>query len=99
MAYNKEHEPAAVFIVVPLLSRQRHAEQPAVFTADAAQQQPPKQVSDAQSKRDAHISPGEYLWQEPVCIEHVEHVKNAEVVEQQKPPRHAPEKQSSLLLH
>ena len=64
------HLPA-VDGVVPFTPRQRHDEQPAVFTADAEQQQPPKHTFVEQSKGEIQLSPGEYVRHDPVCIEHV----------------------------
>ena len=97
-AADAEHSPADAG-VVPFAPRQRQAVHPAVFAADAAQQQPPRHTFVAQSKGDAHVSPGEKVRHDPLCIEHVEHERSADVAEQQKPPRHADEAHAESDAH
>ncbi len=78
--------------------KQRQAEHPAVCTADAAQQQPPRQRFVPQSKDDAHLSPGFTSEHAPVFETQVEQPRAAEELEQQKPPRQAEEAHVELAV-
>ena len=55
---SKEHEPA-VAGVTPPADQQRHSVQPEVRMPEELQQQPPRHLFAAQSKSEAHDSPGE----------------------------------------
>jgi len=90
------HSPA-VTAVVPFAPKQRHAVQPAVITADAAQQQPPLHMFVPQSKDDEHVSPGEYMTHAPLTYEHDLHERSDD--EQQNPPRHEDDAQDELDEH
>ena len=88
-------EPAEA-AVVEALDQQAQAVQPGVWRAAAAQQQPPRHWLEAQSKFEAHASPGEYVWQEPVAEEQALQPIRAAAALQQKPPRQAPEGHEEL---
>ncbi len=78
-----ELQPPAVAAVVDAEERHRHAEQPAVCTADDEQQQPPRQRFVPQSALDAHSSPGDRSAHAPVMKVHVEQPRAAAVALQQ----------------
>ena len=57
------------------------------------QQQPPLHMFEAQSKWLAQESPGLFIRHEPVFWAHPEQPERAALKEQQKPDRHAPDRQ------
>lgn len=89
------HVPA-VAAAVDALAQQRHAVQPMTCTADAAQQQPPRQVLVPQSAAEAQGSPGEKRVQTPEPGAQETQPAAAAAALQQKPPKQAPETQEEL---
>lgn len=66
-----------------------HALQPAVRMASAEQQQPPRHICVAHSKRLMQASPAERCRQEPEKATHARQPERAAFALQQKPPRQA----------
>lgn len=91
------HVPA-VAAVVDALAQHRQEVQPTVCKADAAQQQPPRQVLVPQSKAEAQGSPGELRRQEPEPGKQPLHPERSAVREQQTLERQAPVAQEALLV-
>jgi len=83
------HAPAVA--AVDALTAQRHAVHPAVCAAASEQQQPPAHEPVAQSKGDAHASPGLTVRHAPLDGAQDEQPRSADEFEQQKPPRHVPD--------
>ncbi len=78
------------------LDQQAQAVQARVCRAEGAQQQPPRQELEAQSKGEAQGSPGERVAQEPLPGKHALQPMAVAVALQQKPPLQAPEAQVAL---
>ena len=85
----RSQSPASA-AVVDALVQHLHPVQPEVWSADAEQQQPPRQSAVEHSDRVAQASPGEKWKHAPLKDVHCVHPAAVAPAEQQCPPRQAP---------
>ncbi len=90
----REAHTPAVAAVVPPADQHVQAAQPAVCTAAAAQQQPPRQRLVPQAKLLLQASPGPYVRQDPDWKAHTLQPTAMAYWLQQKPPPQTPEAHS-----